>query len=416
MEAPSSSSNARGAGAGALTALTLRLVKQFAEAEAAAAAGKNLIFSPLSIYSLLALVAEGARGATLDELLAFLGAGSREELAALVRAAAAGSALADASRSGGPKVAFACGVWHDESRALKPAYRAAAAASYKAETRPVDFRHKPEEARKTINSWVARATNNLIDSVLEAGSVDEDTGLVLANAIYFKGKWEDPFYKDGTEVEKFYLLGGAAVDAPLMRCWGRKRIAVHAGFKVLQLPYTAAEPPRSGRTSPAARFSMCVFLPDARDGLWSLVGQVASRPGFLRDHLPTEKVAVGKLRLPKFKTSFADDKLARTLKEMGLKVTFDPSRADLSGMAEDGGSGLPLVVEEVIHKAVLEVNEEGTEAAAVSVATMRCSMSAPWKPPLEIVDFVADHPFAFFVIEEVSGAVVFAGYVLNPLL
>ncbi|CAN6204053.1 unnamed protein product [Urochloa humidicola] len=411
MEAPSSSSN-NARGAGALTAVTLRLVKQFAAAEAAAATGKNLIFSPLSIYSLLALLAEGARGATLDELLACLGAGSRGELAALVRAAA-GSALADGSRSGGPRVAFACGVWHDGSRALKPAYRAAAAASYKAETRAVDFRHKPEEARKTINSWVARATSNLIDSVLEEGSVREETGVVLANAIYFKGKWEVPFYKDATEVDKFYLLGGAAVDAPLMRCscWQRQRIAVHAGFKVLQLPYTAA-----AAVQLRARFSMCVFLPDARDGLWGLVGRIASRPGFLRDHLPTETVAVGKLRLPKFKTSFADDKLAGVLKEMGLKVTFDPARVDLSGMAEDGGSGMPLVIDRVIHKAVVDVNEEGTEAAAVSVASMRCSMSAPWRPPPVTVDFVADHPFAFFVIEEVSGTVVFAGYVLNPLL
>ncbi|CAN6181795.1 unnamed protein product [Urochloa humidicola] len=411
--APSSSKDARGAGA--MTALALRLVKQFAAAETAAATGKNLTFSPLSIYSLLSLVAEGARGATLDELLAFLGAGSRDELTALVRAVAA-SALADGSRSGGPRVAFACGVWHDESRALKPAYRAAASASYKAETRAVDFRHKPEEARKTINSWVARATSNLIDSVLEAGSVREDTGLVLANAIYFKGKWEVPFSKDATGVEKFYLLGGAAVDAPLMRMWGRQLVAVHGGFKVLKLPYTAA--PRSGQIikgSVVPSFSMCVFLPDERDGLWRLVDKIASRPGFLRDHLPTEKVMVGKFRLPKFKTSFADDKLAGTLKEMGLKVTFDPARANLSGMAEDGGSGMPLVIEEVVHKAVIEVNEEGTEAAAVSATYIRC-MAAPWKLPLEIVDFVADHPFAFFVVEEVSEAVVFAGYVLNPLL
>ncbi|CAN6195407.1 unnamed protein product [Urochloa humidicola] len=401
MEAEQAPSRSKNSGAGAMTALAVRLVKKFAGAETAAATGKNLTFSPLSIYSLLALVAEGAHGATLDELLAFLGAGSRDELAALVRAAAA-TALADGSRSGGPRVAFACGVWHDESRALKPAYRA------------VDFRHK--EARKTINSWVARATSNLIDSVLEEGSVSEDTGVVLANAIYFKGKWEEPFYKNATEMEKFYLLGGATVDAPQMRRWGKQLVAVHGGFKVLKLPYTAA--PWSGQIKGPVvpRFSMCVFLPDERDGLWRLVDQIASRPGYLRDHLPTEKVTVGKFRLPKFKTSFADDKLAGTLKEMGLKVTFDPARADLSGMAEDGRSGMPLVIEEVIHKAVIEVNEEGTEAAAVSVAHMRYSTCAPFKLPLEIVDFVADHPFAFFVIDEVSGAVVFAGYVLNPLL
>lgn len=127
----------RSAGDG-LTAFALRLANQFSAADGGR---KNLIFSPLSIYTALALLAAGARGTTLDELLALLGATSRDELAEFVRDVAV-RALADASGSGGPLVAWACGVWHDKTLALKPAYREAAVESYKAETRAADFQNK----------------------------------------------------------------------------------------------------------------------------------------------------------------------------------------------------------------------------------------------------------------------------------
>ncbi|KAL6591842.1 hypothetical protein ACP70R_049705 [Stipagrostis hirtigluma subsp. patula] len=396
----------RPAGPGSLTALALGLAKQLA---AAGGDGDNLVFSPLSIYSALALVAAGARGRTLDELLVLLGAGSRGELAEFVRGVAE-RALADGSRSGGPRVAFASGVWHDAARALRPAFRAAAVASFKAEARAVDFRGKPEEARKEINAWVAAATKNLIRSVLARGSVGPDTGVVLANAIYFKGRWEKPFSKGSTTVEKFYLLDGTAVDAPLMRSGRRQKIAVHDGFKVLKLPYTAAP---SSAGAKRAEYSMCFFLPDARDGLWAMADEMAAGGAdFVRDHLPSESVEVGKLRLPRFKMTFSTE-LKGVLKDMGLKVALDPDQCDLGDMAEDDGSGMPLYVSSVIHKAVVEVNEEGTEAAASTAAIVRIGASPRMAPPVT-VDFVADHPFAFFIIEEVCGAIVFAGYVLDP--
>ncbi|KAL6601565.1 hypothetical protein ACP70R_044785 [Stipagrostis hirtigluma subsp. patula] len=394
----------RPAGPGSLTALTLGLAKQFA---AGGGGGGNLVFSPLSIYSALALVAAGARGRTLDELLALLGAGSRDELAGFVRGVAA-RALADGSRSGGPRVAFASGVWHDSARPLRPAFRSAAVASYKAETRAVDFRNNRDDATEEINAWVAMATKNLITSVLPRGSLGEDTGIVLANAIYFKGKWKEPFSKGSTKVEKFYLLGGGAVDAPLMRSGRRQMIAVHDGFRVLKLPYTAP----SSTGDKRAEYSMCFFLPDARDGLWGMVDEMAASPDFVRDHLPAAAVKVGKLRLPRFKMTFTR-KLTGVLRGMGLEVTFDRDKADLSDMAEDDGSGMPLYVSGVVHKAVVEVNEEGTEAAASTVGSVGIGAARRMAPPVT-VDFVADHPFAFFIIEEVCGAIVFAGCVLDP--
>jgi serpin B len=158
---------------------------------------------------------------------------------------------------------------------------------------------------------------------------------------------------------------------------------------------------------------MCVFLPDARDGLWPLTDKIACSPDFLREHLPRSKVLVGDLRLPKFKLSFNTD-MAGVLHQLGIKEAFDLAKADLSGMPEDGADEAgrrTLALQSVMHEAaVIEVNEEGTEAVA---ATYGSFCGCPMRPPPR-VDFVADHPFAFFVIEEVSGAILFAGHVLDP--
>ncbi|KAL6660655.1 hypothetical protein ACP70R_001690 [Stipagrostis hirtigluma subsp. patula] len=189
-------------GAG-LTTLALRLAKHLA---GAAGGGANLVFSPLSVYAALALVAAGARGDTLRELLDALGACSLGDLAAFVRRVAE-RALADRSRSGGPAVSFTCGVWHDASWSwtLQPGFRETTAESYKAQARAVNFQHKPREAIGEINIWVAAATNKLIDSIVDPSAVRRDMSLVLANAIYFKGKWETPFAEAATTVDKFFL-------------------------------------------------------------------------------------------------------------------------------------------------------------------------------------------------------------------
>lgn len=270
-----------------------------------------------------------------------------------------------------------------------------------------------EEARGEINRWVAEATNQVINSILPPGSVDSNTRIVLANAIYFNGTWSQPFAKKHTSNRPFYRLDGTTVDAPFMRSGRDQFVARHHGFKVLKMPYR-----RHRRRNPAAldsdddgtpRLSMCVFLPDARDGLQWLVDTMLSDPtSFLRDHLPQHQTRLLEFLLPRFKLSFST-RIEGVLKDMGIKAAFDARDADLSDMCEATSS--PLAVEQVFHKAVLEVNEEGTIAAASTAFIVRkcCRVSNSVR-----VDFVADHPFAFFVVEEVSGAVVFAGHVLDP--
>ncbi|KAL6624766.1 hypothetical protein ACP70R_032087 [Stipagrostis hirtigluma subsp. patula] len=412
-----SSKKPRGDAASGLTAFALRLAKQLAEGDG----GRNIVFSPLSIYAALALVAAGSCGATLDELLALLGAASRDELAEFARGVAE-RALADRSGSGGPLVAFACAVWHDKKVALKPAYRAAAVESYKADTHAADFKNKAEKARKKINKWVSQSTNDLITEILPPDSVHSKTALVLANAIYFKGRWSKPFAKECTEDRPFYRLDGSHVRAPFMSSRKDQFIAKHDGFKVLKLPYKmkyssskkksrhlwqeddSHESDECNNSDEGAKFSMCIFLPDTRNDLPGLVDKMVSSPSFL----PRWRVKVSEFRLPKFKLSFSSE-INGVLKAMGLQDAFDAGKADFFDMLE---GRLPLVVEQVFHKAMIEVNEEGTEAVASTAVTLvKCCLSLS-KP----VNFVADHPFAFFVVEEVSGAVAFMGHVLDPTI
>uniref|UniRef100_A0A8R7U5M5 Serpin domain-containing protein n=1 Tax=Triticum urartu TaxID=4572 RepID=A0A8R7U5M5_TRIUA len=147
-------------------------------------------------------------------------------------------ALQDRSALGGPCVAFACGVWSDLMRPLKPAFREAVVGTYKAEASTVDFRGAPEEACVQINAWVAQVTRNLIDSVLPAGSIKPATALVLGNAMYFKGQWEDqPFDRRHTVDKPFHRLDGSQLDVPFMQSRESQLVAVHDGFKVLKLRY-----------------------------------------------------------------------------------------------------------------------------------------------------------------------------------
>ncbi|KAF7068419.1 hypothetical protein CFC21_074190 [Triticum aestivum] len=402
-------------GSSGLAALAVGLARRLADGSV----DDNLVFSPLSIYTALALLAAGARDATLDEILRVLGARSRSELENFVSHMAA-DALQDRSASGGPRIAFACGIWSDLTRCLKLSFREAVVGTYKAEASSVDFRGTPEAARSQINGWAAQVTRNLIDSVLPAGSISPATRVVLGNAMYFKGNWEDqPFDKRHTAHEPFYRLDRSQVDVPFMQSSDSQFVAVHDGFKVLMLQYKMAAPDyqeqatsnsdHSGHT----QFSMCIFLPDAHDGLLGLLDTIASRPGFLQDHLPEVQITLSEFRVPKFKLSFHSSVVA-VLKKLGLELPFC-LEGDLADMVEDDGSGLPIVVEDVIHKAVVEVNEEGTEAAAVTmvISAPRCARRGRRPPPPQ-VNFIADHPFAYYIVEEATGAVVFAGHVVDP--
>ncbi|KAL6868102.1 hypothetical protein ACP4OV_014947 [Aristida adscensionis] len=384
---------------------------------ATAAGGKNLVFSPLSIHVALALMSTAVAGDTLGEILGFVGAPSRDELAAFVRSTVVDRVLADRSGVGGPTFSFACGAWTDRRWPLRPAYVDAVVGTFKGNTWAVDFLDEPMESRKQINAWVAEATRNLIREVLDPTDTNPFTVHVVANAIYFKGEWLNPFKEEHTDDGEFRRLDGSSVEVPFLRSWAYQYIACHEGFKVLKLPYEVLENFNFKLYHSQPRFSMCVFLPDDDDGLPSLVEKIASSPEFLHDHLPRKMVPVGKFRLQKFKLAFESD-IAPALKRLGLRVPFDRVKANMSDMLlEEELRG--VYVNRVVHKAVIEMNEEGSEAAAVTVESDDDMGYSPFSDddyvaPPPPVNFVADHPFVFFIVEETSGAVVFAGHVLDP--
>ncbi|CAN6292705.1 unnamed protein product [Urochloa humidicola] len=361
----------------------------------------NAAFSPLSLHVALSLLAAGAGGATRDQLAATLGGdgpGAAEGLHALAEQVVQ-LVLADGSGAGGPRVAFADGVFVDASLKLKPAFAEVAVGKYKAETQPVDFQKKATEAAGQVNSWVEKITSGLIKEILPPGSVDHTTRLVLGNALYFKGAWTEKFDASKTKDSEFHLLDGSSVQAPFMSSTDKQYIAYDDNLKVLKLTYQQGGDKR--------QFSMYILLPEAQDGIWSLSEKLSSEPEFLEKHIPMRKVPVKEFKVPKFKISFGFE-ASKLLKGLGLQLPFSPE-ADVSELV-DSPEGQNLCVSSVFHKSFVEVNEEGTEAAAASAATVVLrSFTMP-------MDFVADHPFLFLIREDMTGVVLFIGHVVNPLL
>ncbi|CAN6323296.1 unnamed protein product [Urochloa humidicola] len=367
----------------------------------------NTVFSPLSLHVALSLLAAGSGGATRDQVLAVLGGGgggggpaAAENLHALAEQVAH-LVMADGSSVGGPRIEFADAVFFDKSLKLSTAFEEIAVGKYEAETHSVDFQEKAVQVAGQVNSWVEKATSGLIKELLPPGSVDKNTKLVLSNALYFKGAWtKKQFDASKTRDSEFHLLDGSSVQAPFMSSRDDQYMASYSDLKVLKLPYQQG--------ADKSQFSMYILLPEAQDGLWSLAEKLRSEPEFLDKHIPVEKVPVGQIKVPKFKISYGFE-ASKLLKGLGLELPFSPE-ADLSEFFDSPMQPI-LSVSSIFHKSFVEVNEEGTDAAAASVIVGMGS--ARWEPKDY---FVADHPFLFLIREDTTGMVLFVGHVVNPLL
>ncbi|MBA0595482.1 serpin-ZX [Gossypium raimondii] len=378
------------------TDVALTLTKNVLQTEAK---DSNLLFSPLSIHVVLSLIAAGAKGPTLDQLLSFLKFKSNDQLSSF-SSELVSVVFADGSPAGGPRLSFANGVWLDRSLPLKPSFKQVVDNVYNAASKLVDFQNKAVQAAGEVNMWAEKETNGLIKEVLPPGSVDASTRLIFANALYFKGAWNEAFDASKTKDHDFHLINGSSVKVPFMTSKKKQTVSAYDGFKVLGLPYKQGNDKR--------RFSMYFFLPDAKDGLPALVEKVSSESGFLERHLPYQPVEVGEFRIPRFKISFGL-KASEVLKRLGLVLPFS-GEGGLTEMV-DSPQGQNLYVSNIFHKSFIEVNEEGTEAAAATSAVIALrSLRIP-----QTIDFVADHPFLFLIRENATGVVLFIGHVLNPL-
>jgi serpin B len=352
----------------------------------------NLFFSPYSISTALAMTYVGARNETAAQMSKTLH--FTLEPKKLHPAFRNLMLLHKGGSKAGYQLNLANALWGQKDFGFLPDFLDATKTNYGAGLHEVDFKNRGEEARRTINAWVEKQTNNKIKDLLQREDIKPDVRLVLTNAIYFKSAWMVPFRKAATYKEPFHLRADRKIPVPMMHQVNYCGYLDGGTFQALSLPYKNDQ------------LSMVVLLPKKVDGLGEFEkGLTAGKLKGLLEKMAGRDVNV---TLPKFKIT-QRMQLATTLSAMGMPLPFDKEKADFSGIS---GSTDPLFIARVIHKAFVDVNEEGTEAAAATAVGIKKD-AAGEKPPQPPV-FRADHPFLFLIRDNRSGTILFMGRVVEP--
>ena len=351
----------------------------------------NLFFSPSSISTALAMTYAGARGETAEQMARVLHfpapTGQASRSLRWLHAA-----LRPVAEKPGYRLNVANRLWGQQGYHFLPDFLAVTRDFFHAELAEVDFIGHTELARETINEWVEKQTQDKIKDLVTRGVLTPLSRLVLTNAIYFKGDWTRPFPKAATGDEIFHVSSDKTTTTPLMHKTDDFKFAAVDGLKALELPYGNGD------------LSTVVLLPDEIDGL-SALEQKLSYEGLTRwtNGLQKRKVQVF---LPRFKLT-SEFSLSTVLAAMGMPLAFDEKRADFTGISTQE----PLYISAVLHKAFVDVNEEGTEAAAATgvVIATRAAMI-----PREPLLFRADHPFLFLIVDNRTKSILFLGRVVDP--
>jgi serpin B len=360
---------------------------------ALAAEDGNLFYSPYSISLALAMTYAGARGETEQQMADTLHFTLSQDR---LHPAFNGLDLDLASRGQGARgtdeeafrLNIVNAIWGQEDYSFLNEFLDVLARNYGAGLRLVDFEKEAEKARVTINDWVADETEGKIEDLIPPGVINDLTRLVLTNAIYFNAAWLNPFQESATVDGPFHALDGREVQVPMMSQLASFGYAEGEGYQAVELPYDGQE------------LSMVIVLPDAGGFEASEGGLNADFFSSLAEDLTQRQVA---LTMPRFKyeSSFS---LKDTLTELGMPIAFLDT-ADFSGMNGEGG----LYIRDVLHKAFVSVDEKGTEAAAATAVVVG-DTSAP-SPDVELT---IDRPFVFLIRDVQTGALLFAGRLLDP--
>ncbi len=350
----------------------------------------NLFFSPTSISTALTMTWAGAKGETARETANVLHLGSDPGKVPADFSQLLASLNKDDS-------AFTLNIvnrlWGQESFPFETSYTTLIKEFFQGDLERMDFRGNSEVQRQKINQWVADQTENKIQNLMPNGSVDQNTSLVLTNAIYFLGDWVYPFDGYNTRERAFYTPNGSLVKIPAMTLNEDLRYYSDDQLAAVALPYEGHA------------LNFIVLLPTDKKGLPSLEASLTSES--LKKYSEAMSSTDVIVQLPKLDLA-RSIKLNDVLIQMGMEDAFSPQAADFSGMCDHCG----LFISTVVHKSFLKVDEMGTEAAAATgLGVMATSM-----PDLDIYPqlFIADHPFLFLIQHEETGAILFMGRFENP--
>lgn len=356
----------------------------------------NLFFSPYSVSAALAMTLAGAAGETEKQMAEVLHFTVPEAELHQAMARLRENLLADKKK--GYQLRVANRLWGQKGYEFLPEFLQTTRKDYEAELGALDFARDTEAARREINRWVEQQTVEKIKDLLAPGVLDPSTRLVLTNAIYFKGNWQEKFEKQATKDAPFRISADMEVTVPMMQQTKSFGYRATEDLQVLEMLYAKGE------------LSMIVLLPKEIEELAQLEKKLtqANLQAWTKG-LRRQKVIV---YVPRFKMT-SQFGLKDTLQAMGMTMAFDQRKADFSRMSRMKGTTQgDLYITAVVHKAFVDVNEEGTEAAAATGVVMapRSAPSRPEQPPV----FRADHPFLFVIRDNQTGAVLFMGRVANP--
>ena len=348
----------------------------------------DTVFSPVSVAGALRMALCGARGRTAAELASALH-GSPDAAAEGLRAVS--TLVRDVAAGGSVTFRAPSTVWVQSGLPLQPGFTAELLAAASASVADADFAGAPEAARSEINRVIAEQTAGKITGLLPPHSVDADTRLVLSSAIYLKAAWAEPFGENATRDAPFYPdgPGGQALDVPMMRGTAARAYRRGDGYQAVLLPY------RDGG------LAMAVVLPD---GPLTALGPAITAGG-LRGLLAGASRHPVALSMPRFRLEAAFD-LIPVLRRLGVAEAFS-RRADFSGITE----AERLQISAVAHKAYVDVDEHGTEAAAATAVGFHAMALVRTPPP---VTMIVDRPFMFAIIHTPTGLPLFVGQVSHP--
>ncbi|HHW00870.1 MAG TPA: serpin family protein [Clostridiaceae bacterium] len=339
--------------------------------------GKNVFISPLSISSALAMTYNGAGTTTKDGMakaLRYEGI-EMEDLNTSFRGLTAYlNSIKDV------RLNVANSIWIKEGEEIQQEFLSTNKKVFSAHIEELDF-SKADSADK-INKWISNATKGKIDKMLEP-PIPSDVIMYLINAIYFKGQWREKFNPKMTQTSKFHTEDGRSEDVEMMYRNGKAEFGTVEGNKVVRLPYGKG------------KIAMYCVLPDEGVKIDDFIKSLnAGKWNVIRNSVSEMEEVI--LKIPKFKMEYGIKELNESLKALGMEEAFNNS-ADFSGIGEG------VYISSVIHKAVIEVNEEGSEAAGVTVVEMTKS-AAP-----EPMQFIADRPFLFVIADDETGSILFMG-------